>query len=146
VALFTLSPAWATECFEVSGESEVLDGDISYARQMAIRDAIAQGAMSREVSVGVQAETSNYQLVKQTAQFAAQQRVVDFSILSEFKEGDNIVLKARVCVTQELKSCPNYVAKYHPRIAVANVAIQDEHSARDIVNPAAGYQAELLSR
>lgn len=139
-------PLWASECFEVTGEAEIVDNDVSYARQMAIRDAIEQGAMSREVSVGVQAETSNYELVKQTAQFSAQQKVVDFSILSEFKEGNNVVIKARVCVTQEAKTCPNFVAKYHPRIAVANVAIQDEYSARDIVNPAAGYQAELLSR
>jgi hypothetical protein len=136
----------ASECFEVTGEAEIVDNDVSYARQMAIRDAIEQGAMSREVSVGVQAETSNYELVKQTAQFSAQQKVVDFNILSEFKEGENIVIKARVCVTQEAKTCPNFVAKYHPRIAVANVAVQDEYSARDIVNPAAGYQAELLSR
>jgi hypothetical protein len=32
----------ASECFEVTGEAEIVDNDVSYARQMAIRDAIEQ--------------------------------------------------------------------------------------------------------
>jgi hypothetical protein len=53
---------------------------------------------------------------------------------------------ANVCLTDEAKTCPNYIARYQPKVVVANVAVQDMYSAKDIADVGPGYQTNLLSR
>lgn len=134
-------------CVEVDGIATIENGDLAFARQMAIRDAVAQAAMSSQVQVTAQSETQNFALTKQSAQFAAQQRVTSMKVLSEAQEGGN-TLRVRVsaCLTEGARSCPNYIARYKPRIAVASVAVQDQYSVKDIMDIVPGYQGEVYRR
>ncbi|OZB87553.1 MAG: hypothetical protein B7Z48_00145, partial [Thiotrichales bacterium 12-47-6] len=113
---------------------------------MAIRDALAQAALSTNVRVNAQSETQNFTLTRQSAQFAAQQRVTSMKVLSEVQEGNTIRVSVSACLTDEAKVCPNYIARYVPKVAIASVAVQDEYSVKDILDVAPGYQGELFNR
>ncbi|MCI4410261.1 MAG: flagellar assembly protein T N-terminal domain-containing protein [Thiotrichales bacterium] len=134
-------------CVEVDGIATIENGDVAFARQMAIRDAVAQAAMSSQVQVTAQSETQNFALTKQSAQFAAQQRVTSMKVLSEAQEGGNMLrVRVSACLTAGARSCPNYIARYKPRIAVASVAVQDQYSVKDIMDIVPGYQSEVYRR
>lgn len=133
-------------CVEVEGLAQIEQGDLAYARQMAIRDALAQAALSTNVRVNAQSETQNFALTRQSAQFAAQQRVTSMKVLSEVQEGNTIRVSVSACLTDEAKVCPNYIARYVPKVAIASVAVQDEYSVKDILDVAPGYQGELFNR
>ncbi|UCG19150.1 MAG: flagellar assembly protein T N-terminal domain-containing protein, partial [Thiotrichales bacterium] len=133
-------------CVEVEGVAQIEQGDLAYARQMAIRDALAQAALSTNVRVNAQSETQNFTLTRQSAQFAAQQRVTSMKVLSEVQEGNTIRVSVSACLTDEAKVCPNYIARYVPKVAIASVAVQDEYSVKDILDVAPGYQGELFNR
>ncbi|HQT04767.1 MAG TPA: flagellar assembly protein T N-terminal domain-containing protein, partial [Thiotrichales bacterium] len=133
-------------CVEVEGVAQIEQGDLAYARQMAIRDALAQAALSTNVRVNAQSETQNFALTRQSAQFAAQQRVTSMKVLSEVQEGNTIRVSVSACLTDEAKVCPNYIARYVPKVAIASVAVQDEYSVKDILDVAPGYQGELFNR
>jgi hypothetical protein len=113
---------------------------------MAIRDALAQAALSSQVHVNAQAETQNFALTRQSAQFAAQQRVTNMKVESEEQEGNTLRVHVSACLSDLAKTCPNYIARYQPRVAIASVAVQDEYSAKDILDLAPGYQGELFNR
>lgn len=141
------SISWAeSPCVEVDGVAQIEKGDLAYARQMAIRDALAQAALSSQVRVNAQSETQNFALTRQSAQFAAQQRVTSMKVLSEVQEGNTIRVSVSACLTDEAKVCPNYIARYVPKVAIASVAVQDEYSVKDILDVAPGYQGELFNR
>lgn len=133
-------------CVEVEGVAQIEQGDLAYARQMAIRDALAQAALSTNVRVNAQSETQNFALTRQSAQFAAQQRVTSMKVLSEVQEENTIRVSVSACLTDEAKVCPNYIARYVPKVAIASVAVQDEYSVKDILDVAPGYQGELFNR
>jgi hypothetical protein len=65
---------------------------------------------------------------------------------SEEREGNNLRVKVSACLSASAKTCPNYLARYSPRVAVASVAVQDVYSAKDIVDLESGYQGELFNR
>lgn len=136
----------SVECVEVDGVATIGEGGLAYARQMAIRDGMAQAALMSKVQVSAQAETQNYTLTKQTAQFAAQQRVTSMQVQSEAKEGNTLRVNMKVCLSDTAKTCPNYIARYAPKVVVASVAVQDEYSAKDIMDLSSGYQSELFNR
>jgi hypothetical protein len=133
-------------CVEVEGVASIDKGDVPYARQMAIRDALAQAALTSNVRVNAQSETQNFALTRQTAQFAAQQRVTSMKVLSEVQESGTIRVTVSACLTEEAKVCPNYIARYVPKVAIASVAVQDEYSVKDILDVSSGYQGELFNR
>jgi hypothetical protein len=133
-------------CLEVDGVAVIENGDVAFARQMAIRDALAQAALSSQVQVTAQSETKNFALTRQTAQFAAQQRVTSMNVEGEEREGNSLRVRVSACLSESAKTCPNYIARYAPRVAVASVAVQDVYSAKDIVDLEAGYQGELFNR
>lgn len=141
------SISWAeSPCVEVDGVAQIEKGDLAYARQMAIRDALAQAALSSQVRVNAQSETQNFALTRQSAQFAAQQRVTSMKVLSEVQEGNSLRVSVSACLADEAKVCPNYIARYVPKVAIASVAVQDEYSVKDILDVAPGYQGELFNR
>ncbi len=150
VGLLVLMASFAVvaqdNCLEVDGIAVIDNGDLAFARQMAIRDALAQAALSSQVQVTAQSETKNFALTRQTAQFAAQQRVTSMKVESEEREGNSLRVHVSACLSDAVKTCPNYIARYAPRVAVASVAVQDVYSAKDIVELEAGYQGELINR
>ena len=131
---------------EVDGGAQIENGDIAFARQMAIRDALAQAVLSSNVRVNAQSETQNFALTRQSAQFAAQQKITSMKVLSEVQEAGAIRVSVSACLTEEAKVCPNYIARYVPKVAIASVAVQDEYSVKDILDVAPGYQGELVNR
>lgn len=135
-----------SNCVEVDGIAVIENGDVAFARQMAIRDALAQAALSTQVNVNAQSETKNFMLTRQTAQFAAQRRVTGMKLESEEREGNSLRVHISACLSDLPQTCPNYIARYNPRIAVASVAVQDVYSAKDIVDLETGYQGELFNR
>jgi hypothetical protein len=154
LSLLLLSGLWlsvsalvqAQDCVDVEGIAVIEQGDIAFARQMAIRDGFAQAVLTSKVQVHAQAETQNFQLMKQTAQFVAQQRVTHMKIIEEAREGNTLKLAMTVCLSDAPKACPNYIARYAPKVAVASVAVQDVYSAKDILDLATGYQSEVFNR
>lgn len=146
VALMLSVPAQAQPCVEVTGQASIQNGDVAYARQMAIRDALAQAVLSRDVMVSAQAETRNFSLSRQTAQFAAQQQVTSMQVLHEEQQAGQIEVQVKACLSEGGKVCPNYIARYQPKIAIASVAVQDVYSAKDIMDLSPGYQGELFNR
>lgn len=135
-----------SNCFEVEGVAVIENGDVAFARQLAVRDALAQAVLSSQVRVNAQSETVNHTLSRQTAQFAAQQRVTSMKRLGEVQEEGMIKVTVSACLAEEAKSCPNYIARYTPKVAIASVAVQDEYSVKDIIDIAPGYQGELFNR
>ncbi len=146
LSLFSSVSSAQSPCVEVEGVAQIEQGDLAYARQMAIRDALAQAALSSNVRVNAQSETQNFALTRQSAQFAAQQRVTSMKVLSEVQEAGSIRVNVSACLTEEAKVCPNYIARYVPKVAIASVAVQDEYSVKDILDVAPGYQGELYNR
>lgn len=147
LCLLMVTPSLAqSPCVEVDGVAVIEKGDVAFARQMAIRDALSQAVLSSNVRVNAQSETQNFALTRQSAQFAAQQRVTSMKVLSEVQEAGSIRVNVSACLTEEAKVCPNYVARYVPKVAIASVAVQDEYSVKDILDVAPGYQGELYNR
>ncbi len=144
--LISFSVCAQDNCVEADGIAVIENGDVAFARQMAIRDALAQAALSSQVDVNAQAETQNFTLTRQSAQFAAQQRVTSMKLESEEIEGNTVRVHISACVSDSARTCPNYIARYSPRVAVATVAVQDVYSAKDIADLELGYQGELFNR
>lgn len=136
----------AANCLSVEGVAQISQGDRAYARQMAIRDAMAQAVLASKVKVTALAETTNYTLTKQTAHFSAQQQVSQMQLLSERVEGDQMRVVIRACMSDSVQTCPTYIARYLPKVAIASIAIQDEYSVKDIRDIHTGYQGELHRR
>lgn len=147
MSMLCLPFAWAEDnCVDVDGVAQIDSGGLAYARQMAIRDALAQAVLSSNVQVHAQSEVHNFALTRQSAQFAAQQRVTQMTVASEEQEAGQLRVHVRACLTEAAKVCPNYIARYTPKVAIASVAVQDEYSVKDIADVAVGYQGELYNR
>lgn len=150
---------YQTECVEVKGFSSIANGNEAFAQKMAIRDAIKNASMRRNLKVRSDQKMEDFKITMESSRFSSQTRVESFRILEEGLEdpldmygeekegplGYEVTLK--VCLTEDPKACPNLEGHiYQPRIAVAPVVMERAYEVRDISNLVIGYQQELERR
>lgn len=147
------------ECLAVKGYSPIDNGNEAFAKKMAIRDAIKNATMQRNLQVRSDQKMENYAITLDATRFSSQSRVDSFKVLDEGLEdpfdlygeekkkplGYEVTLE--VCLTDDPKACPNLEGHYYqPRLAVAPVVMEKVYEARDISNLLSGYQQELERR
>lgn len=147
------------ECIQVKGSAPIENGNESFAQKMAIRDAIKNASMQRNLKVRSDQKMDDYKITMDSTRFSSQSRVISYSVLEEGLEdpldlygeekkgplGYEVTMK--VCLTDDPQACPNLEGhQYQPRLAVAPVVMENAYDARDISNLILGYQQELERR
>lgn len=147
------------ECVEVRGVAPIVNGNEAFAEKMAIRDAIKNASMRRNLKVSSDQKMQNYQITMESSRFQSQTRVASFEVLEQGLEdpydrfgrektgelGYEVTLK--VCLTDDPKACPNLTGhQYQTRLAIAPVVMERAYEIRDISNFVIGYQQELERR
>lgn len=147
------------ECVTVKGVASIDNGNEDFAQKMAIREAIKNATMRRNLNVRTDQKMENYEITMDSTRFSSQARVESFRIVEEGLEdpmdlygqdkkgplGYEVTLE--VCLTDDPKVCPNLEGhQYQTRLAVAPIVMENAYEARDISNLVLGYQKELERR
>ncbi len=146
-------------CVEVIGSALPSESNISFARQMAIRDGLRQASMKNNVKVKVDQSVENYELKLDSARFSSQSKVKSFVVLDEgYEDAEDIYgqtkkgplnyqVTMKVCLTEAIEACETILGNsYQARLAIAPVVMPHPDQARDISNLLIGYQQELDRR
>lgn len=136
-------------CITVSGMANITNNEQSFARQMAIRNALEIASMQNNLQVISRQDTENFALKNQATQFISRSKVDRFSILSEFVDDEQkeYRVELEVCLTEQASGCDQVLgAHYQNRIVVAPVVIENPYESRDISNLLIGYQHEIFRR
>ncbi|WP_130537818.1 flagellar assembly protein T N-terminal domain-containing protein [Thiomicrorhabdus indica] len=148
-----------SECVTVKGIAPIDNGNEDFAQKMAIREAIKNATMRRNLNVRTDQKMENYEITLDSSRFTSQARVESFRILEEGledpmdlygqdkKEPLGYEVTLEVCLTDDPKVCPNLEGhQYQTRLAVAPVVMENAYEARDISNLVIGYQKEVERR
>lgn len=161
-------PEFQNFCVIVTGEASTEKHSESFAKQMAIRDALKQASMQSNLSVSSKQEMVDFKLTRENTRFTTHSKVRNFFILSEGaktltfeeefdKDGNELKdedkdpkiyqVKLQVCLTEDPNACNNVPGnQLQPKLAVAQVVTTDVYGARDISNLLPGYHHELVRR
>ncbi|WP_168188934.1 hypothetical protein [Thiomicrorhabdus sediminis] len=151
--------AQVESCVVVKGSAPTKDVDQSFARKMAIRDALEQASLKNNVSIKSDQSVENYQLTLNSTRFTSHSKVKSFSVLEEgFEDAEDLYGQAKkgplnyevtveACLTEERGVCTNLMGnQYQTRLAIAPVVFEHAAQANDIANLLSGYQLELERR
>lgn len=146
-------------CVVASGQASTEGVDISFAKKMAIREALKAASLKNNVTVKTDQSVENQQLTKDHVRFTSQSKVKNYTILSEgleeredqygqAKNGAlNYQVTLKVCLTEEASACPNLPGNaYQTRLAIGPVVMVHPSEANDISNLLFGFQQELERR
>lgn len=149
----------SSECLVVKGRASTDGVDLEFAKKMAIRDALKNASMQRDLKVGSDITMQNQQLTLETSRFVSNSHVKSYTLLKGGLEDPedmygrskpeplNYEVEVEVCLSSERGLCPDLNGrKYFPRLLIAPLAVKDVAGARDIRNLVSGYQLELERR
>ena len=147
------------QCFDIKGSASTENVDQTFARKMAIRDALKQASMKSNLSIKTDQSVENYQLKLDSARFTSASKIKSFTVIKEgmedaedmygqTKQGAlNYEVFLKVCLSEERGICPNLPGnQYQNRLAVAPVVMPYPQQAGDVANLLSGYQLELERR
>lgn len=158
--------AYPSKCVKVTGTASTVGVTKTFARKMAIRDALKLASMQSNLQVSSSQEVKNFALSNDVTRFTTHSRISGFKVLQEGlqelpfddqfdKDGKPLKdatsktyqVTLQVCLTEDPLACKNYPGnQYQPKLAIAQVVTTDEYGARDISNLLSGYQLELNRR
>lgn len=147
-----ISSAWAQMpaddcCVVAEGSAVIENGNVAFARQLAIKDAIHMASISHSVKVKSTSRTENYQLVSQNASFVSQSVIEHFEVDDEFEEEGVYFVRIKAYLSDAMNVCPGYAGgDYTNRLAVAQPIVEQPVDIRDIQQFEVGFQTELLRR
>jgi hypothetical protein len=146
-------------CVDVKGVASTNGVDDSFARKMAIRDALKMASLHNNVNVKTDQSVDQYQVTLDSSRFTSSSKVKGFTVLTEgledpydmygqTKKGPlNYEVTLNVCLTEDRSVCTDLTGnQYQTRLAVAPVVIAHGNQANDVSNLLMGYQQELERR
>lgn len=156
----------APNCVVVTGSASTETVSESFARQMAIRNALKLASMQSNLDVSSEQVVTDHALTKDTTYFTSNSKVAQFHIVKEgfkplpFEErfdeqgqeikdakSDIYEVTLQACLTEDPKACDNLLGNHlQPKLAIAQVVTTDSYGAKDISNLLTGYQLELERR
>lgn len=147
------------ECFVVKGQASTEGVDTAFAKKMAIRDALKNATMQRNVDINSDITLENQSVLLENDRFVSRSHVQSYRLIKEGLEDPydmygqdkpkplNYEVELDVCLSSKRGICP-YIngRQYSPSVLVAPLAVEDIAGARDLRNLVVGYQQELNRR
>ncbi|MBN2647042.1 MAG: hypothetical protein JXR44_04590 [Thiotrichales bacterium] len=153
------SPIAKTDCVRSLGRASVEAGDERFAEKMAIRDALKNATMQRDLSVNSDITMQNHTLTRETSRFVSRARVKNYTVLragleeaedrfGQTKTGPLLYeVELEVCLGSEANQCPDLFGRqYSPKVLIAPLAVEDIAGSNDLSNLVNGFTLELQRR
>ncbi|MBO1928444.1 hypothetical protein J3998_12770 [Thiomicrorhabdus sp. 6S2-11] len=152
-------PKALPNCFVVKGQAPTKDVAIEFAKKMAIKDALKNATMQRNVEVNSDITLQNQSVLLENDRFVSRSHVESYTLVREGLEDPydmygqdkpkplNYEVELDVCLSSKRGMCQDLNGRsYYPSVVVAPLAVEDVAGARDLRNLVNGYQQELDRR
>lgn len=146
-------------CFVVKGHAPTEGVDTAFAKKMAIKDALKNATMQRNVEINSDITMENQSVLLENDRFVSHSHVQSYTLIKEGLEDPydmygqdkpkplNYEVELDVCLSSKRGICPDLNNRqYYPSVLVAPLAVEDIAGARDLRNLVVGYQQELERR
>ncbi|BBP45504.1 hypothetical protein THMIRHAS_08770 [Thiosulfatimonas sediminis] len=146
-------------CFTVKGQASTEGVANEFAKKMAIREALKNASMQRNLEVNSDVTLQNQTVLLENERFVSRSQVQSYTLLKEGLEDPldvygqekpkplNYEVELDVCLSAKRGLCPDLNGRqYAPSLLVAPLAVEDVAGVRDLRNLVIGYQQELERR